>query len=163
MRCWRTSTRPHSAPTRRGGARPPGPPWGCRWAVPRFPSREWAEEFCRELNRSETYARSARGWVWPILFIVRGDDGGRRGFVLRLENGRCLGVEWLEEPRGDEAPFVLEAGLRDWLDVVEGRVDPLMAIVRRRIVLARGSYGTVLRFPVAALEMVRAAQRVPRD
>ena len=130
--------------------------------MPRFPSREWAEEFCRELNRSDAYARSARGWVWPILFIVRLDNGERRGFILRLENGRCLGVEWLDDPSRGDAPFVLEASLRDWIDIIEGKISPVTAIMRRKLVLAKGSYGAILRYPVAALEMVRAAQRVPR-
>ena len=129
--------------------------------MPRFPSREWAEEYCRRLNESEQYRRSAKGWVWPILFLVREPGGSKKGFVLRLENGRCLGVEWLDEPRGDEAPYVLEATREDWLDVISGKVNPVMAIVRRKIVLARGDIGTVMRFPMAALEMVRAAQRVP--
>ena len=130
--------------------------------MPAFPSREWAERFCEELNRSEQYRRSARGWVWPILFVVK-EDGSRRGFLLKLNNGRCEGVEWYDDASNVEAPFILEAGLQDWLDVIEGRVNPLTAIVRRRLVLARGSYSTIMRYPVAALEMVKAAQRVPAD
>jgi len=129
--------------------------------MPRFPSPEWAREYCRLLNENPSYQRAARGWKWPILFIVR--DGERKGFILDLEDGRCKGVEWLEDPRGDEAPFVLEATLQDWLDVIEGRVNPLTAIVRRKLVLARGQVSAIMRYPVAALEMVRTAQRVPRD
>ena len=129
--------------------------------MPRFPSREWAEEYCRRLNENPGYRRAARGWKWPILFIVR--DGERKGFILHLEDGTCKGVEWLDNPRGDEAPFVLEATLRDWLDVIEGKVNPLTAITRRRLVLSRGQYSVILRYPIAALEMVKTAQRVPRD
>ena len=127
--------------------------------MPRFPSREWAEEFCRELNRSESYRRSAKGWVWPILFLVR--NGEPKGFILKLNNGVCEGVEWVEDPSKADAPFVLEATLSDWLDIIQGKTNPLAAIMRRKLVLAKGSYSTIMRFPVAALEMVKAAQRVP--
>ena len=127
--------------------------------MPRFPSREWAEEYCRELNRSDAYARSARGWVWPILFVVK--DGDRKGFVLKLNNGKCEGVEWYDDASQADAPYVLEATLHDWLDIIQGKVNPLTAIMRRKLVLTKGSYSTIMRYPIAALEMVKAAQRVP--
>ncbi len=128
--------------------------------MPKFPSREWAEAYCEELNKSERYARSARGWVWPILFVVR-SEGGRQGFVLKLNNGRCEGVEWYDDASQADAPYILEASLSDWLDVISGKVNPIAAIMRRKLVLAKGSYSTIMRYPMAALEMVKAAQRVP--
>ena len=127
--------------------------------MPRFPSPEWAREYCEELNKSESYARAAKGWVWPILFVVR--DGERRGFLLRLNNGKCEGVEWYDNPDEADAPYVLEATLDDWLRIIRGEINPLTAIMRRKLVLAKGSYSMILRYPIAALEMVKAAQRVP--
>ncbi|MEB3806487.1 MAG: SCP2 sterol-binding domain-containing protein, partial [Desulfurococcales archaeon] len=62
-----------------------------------------------------------------------------------------------------DAPYVLEATLQDWLDIIQGKVNPLSAIMRRKLVLAKGSYSTIMRYPIAALEMVKAAQRVPVD
>ncbi len=127
--------------------------------MPKFPSKEWAEAYCKELNRSESYARSARGWVWPILFVVK--NGGKKGFVLKLNNGKCEGVEWYDDASKADAPYVLEATLQDWLDIIQGKVNPLSAIMRRKLVLAKGSYSIIMRYPIAALEMVKAAQRVP--
>jgi len=129
--------------------------------VPKFPSKEWAEAYCEELNRSESYARSAKGWVWPILFVVK--NGGKKGFILKLNNGKCEGVEWYDDASQADAPYVLEATLQDWLDIIQGKVNPLSAIMRRKLVLAKGSYSTIMRYPIAALEMVKAAQRVPID
>jgi len=129
--------------------------------MPRFPSKEWAEAYCEELNRSESYARSAKGWVWPILFVVK--NGEKKGFILKLNNGKCEGVEWYDDASQADAPYVLEATLQDWLDIIKGKVNPLSAIMRRKLVLAKGSYSTIMRYPIAALEMVKAAQRVPID
>ncbi|MCE4625800.1 MAG: SCP2 sterol-binding domain-containing protein [Desulfurococcales archaeon] len=127
----------------------------------KFPSKEWAEAYCRELNSSPGYRRSGKGWLWPILFVVKYPDGRKQGFILKLENGECKGVEWYDDASKADAPYVLEATLDDWLDVISGKVNPLMAIMRRKLVLAKGNYSTLMRFPVAALEMVKAAQRVP--
>ncbi len=122
-----------------------------------FPSREWAEEFCRALDSSERYRSAARGWRYPILFKVapRGP-----GFLLRLENGRCLSVEWFEDPGRGDAPIIISGELRDWMDVIEGRVNPLTAILRRRLRIEKGDISLILRYSVAALEMVATAQRV---
>lgn len=136
--------------------------------MPRFPSRGWAEAYCEELNRNEGYARSGRGWVWPVLFRVTGLPkelserfGGKEpGFVLMLNNGRCEGVAWYDDSSKADAPFVLSASFDDWLEVISGRLDPLVAIMRRKLVIEKGSFATIMRYSVAALEMVKSAQRV---
>jgi len=136
--------------------------------MPRFPSPEWARAYCEELNKSESYRRSARGWEWPILFKVRDlpEDlkslypSGSPGFVLDLYNGECRSVEWFDDSSRADAPYILSARYRDWVDVIEGRVNPVAAIMRRKLVLEKGSMSVILRYPLAALEMVKAAQRV---
>ncbi len=138
--------------------------------MPRFPSREWAIEYCKSLNNNERYKKAGKGWTWPILFIVEDipDDigqgvSGRPGFILYLENGECKKVEWFDDAEGVEAPYVLSAKYSDWLDIIDGKLNPLTAIIRRKLKLVKGDYGTIMRFPIAALEMVKSAQLVARD
>jgi putative sterol carrier protein len=128
--------------------------------MPKFPSKEWAEEYCKALNESESYRRSARGWVWPILFKVESGEGPSPGFILKLNNGTCEGVEWYDDADKADAPYVLSATLRDWLDIIQGKVNPVTAIVRRQLKLEKGDMATIMRYPLAALEMVKAAQKV---
>jgi putative sterol carrier protein len=136
--------------------------------MPRFPSKEWAEKFCEELNRSQTYRNAGRGWVWPILFKVKDlpeelksqFPSGSPGFLLDLNNGECRGVQWFDDASQADAPFILTATFKDWLEIIQGKINPVTAIVRRKLVLEKGSVSTVMRYPVAALEMVKAAQRV---
>ncbi len=136
--------------------------------MPKFPSKEWAEKFCEELNKSETYRNSARGWIWPILFKVKDlpkelksqFSSGSPGFLVDLNNGTCRGVKWFDDSSKADAPFVLTATFDDWLNVIQGKINPVSAIVRRKLALEKGSVSSIMRYPVAALEMVRAAQRV---
>ena len=133
-----------------------------------FPSREWAEEFCSALNKSKGYRNSSRGWVWPILFVVTDLPGelasrfpsGRPGFRLDLDNGVCKGVEWYDDASEASAPFVIEAKFSDWEDIIAGKTNPIVALIRRKLVLKKGDFSAVLRYPSAALEMVKAAQSV---
>ncbi len=128
--------------------------------LPEFPSREWAEAYCRALNENESYRAAARGWVWPILFKVREPGGGSKGFILYLRDGRCDGVEWLEDAEKGDAPFVLSAAREAWIEVISGRLNPISAIMRRKLILEKGDYSLIMRFPVAALQMVATAQKV---
>lgn len=136
--------------------------------MPEFPSKEWAEAYCRELNNNPNYERSGKGWVWPILFkVTRLPDhleekfkGKKPGFILKLENGECKGVEWYDDASIADAPFVLAATYDDWIDVINGKLNPLTAIMRRKLVVEKGNYSTIMRYPIAALEMVKTAQKV---
>ncbi len=140
---------------------------GCFLMVRWIPTREWAEEFCRQLNSSSIYRNSGRGWVWPILFKVRNIPEDLKGmfksdtpgFIADLNNGECRGIQWLDDATEADAPFILTGDYRVWLDVIEGKTHPLTAIIRRKLVLEKGEVSKIMRYPVAALEMVKAAQR----
>jgi len=136
--------------------------------MPRFPSREWAEEFCKAINESEGYRRSAKGWVWPILFKVTDlpDElrkiyaGGNPGMKVELDNGVCKGVAWYDDSEGVDSPYIISAKYSDWLDVINGKVHPVSAFVRRRLKLEKGSFATIMRYSMAAVELVKCAQKV---
>ncbi len=131
---------------------------------------EWAEEFCRRINMSEEYRRAARGWVWPILFVVedvpeeyRGEVGDRVGLYVDLRDGECLGVKLVQDISSSDAPFVISGSYGDWMDVIKGGADPIKALVTRKIRLVKGSFSTVLRYPKAAIALVKLAQEVGFD
>ncbi len=135
--------------------------------MPEFPSPEWAEEFCKRINSSEEYRRSAQGWVWPILFTVEdlpetlvNKYGSRPGILVELNNGRCINAKFLTEIRGDEAPFVITGKYKDWRELIEKGINPVNALVRRKIRLVKGNFSTILRFPKAAIELVNIAKEV---
>ncbi len=136
--------------------------------MPVFPSEEWAKAFCKAINESESYRRSAKGWVWPILFKVTDlpDDllakypSGSPGMKVDLENGVCKGVEWYDDSSEGDAPYIISAKYSDWIDVINGKVNPVTAFVRRKLKLEKGSFATILRYSMAAVEMVKCAQKV---
>lgn len=130
-----------------------------------FPSREFAEKLCAELNGSEAYRRYARGWRWAVLFKLSTPPPGSRklpGFILDLRDGECRGYEWLDDAAHAVADYILSAPYDVWLEVIEGRVHPIRAILQRRIRLERGSYTVLARYSQAATEIVRAARRAMR-
>ena len=135
--------------------------------MPEFPSLEWAEEFCRKINESEEYRRSAKGWVWPILFLVEGlpknlkeKYGDRVGMYVELDNGICKGVKFVSKVDDVDAPFIISGSYENWMELIEKGLNPVNALVRRKIRLVKGNFATVLRFPKAAIELVNIAKEV---
>ncbi len=136
--------------------------------LPKFPSSQWAEAYCKALNESSEYRRAGKGWVWPILFVVTDlpDDlrnmypSNNPGFILDLYDGTCRGFKFFDDSSKADAPFVIVAKFNDWLDVIQGRESPVSALIKRKLVLRKGDMAAVLRYASAAIEMVKVAQRV---
>jgi putative sterol carrier protein len=135
-----------------------------------FPSPEWAKAYCEALNRSDRYRRAASTWrAGSILFIVRqlpksiaeayGSD--TVGFILDLHEGVCKGVEWVENPNEADAPFIISATYRDWVDVITGRTHPVTALMMRKLRVEKGDVATLIRYAQAAVAMVETAKSIP--
>jgi len=138
--------------------------------LPTFPSSEWAAEFCKRINKSEEYRRSAKGWVWPILFTVvdlpdelKRIYGEWAGIYIDLKDGECIDIKFVFEGDSVDAPFVITGSYKDWMDVIEKGMNPVNALVRRKIRLVKGNFSTILRYPKAAIELVNIAKEVGLD
>ncbi len=126
-------------------------------------SQGWAEAWAAELNRSAAYREAARAWEWPIAFILEGDDGSgarSRGVYLDLWRGECRVARSASNADRSAAPFVIAAPAPVWGEILAGRLDPVMALVRRKLTVRKGKVLTLARYSAAAREMVAAAVRV---
>lgn len=102
-----------------------------------FPSAEWLERYVEVLNKSEVFAKSTKGWVWVILFVVREEDPeGEEGFILDIADGRCVRHLYLGDAKGANAPYRVWAPRQVWLDLLYGRLDPIRAIGQAKVGLS---------------------------
>lgn len=101
-------------------------------AEPVFPSPGWLELYVRVLNSSPRFVETTRGWVWLILFEVR-EEGGEKGFVLDIADGKCRRHVFLESTRGVRAPYRVWAPKQVWLDMLLGRLEPAKAIMQAKV------------------------------
>ena len=139
-----------------------------------FPSRDWAEAYCEELNRDQDYAKAARNWRHgPVMFVVTEVPeavasrlgGVTVGFILDLHEGKCKGVSWTTAPETEKerAAFVITAPYRNWVSVIKGELHPVTALMTMKLKVEKGDIGVLLRFAQAAIAMVNAAKRVPTE
>ena len=85
--------------------------------------------------------------------------------VLDVSEGRCHGTRYVPEGRAgvEDAPFIVVASYAAWRDVIEGRVDPIQAMMQGTLDLVKGHLPTMIRFVESSRQLVASAKSVPTE
>ena len=113
--------------------------------MPEFPSEAWCQWAIGLLNEDPDAAGAAKGWDGDFGVVID-REGGALGVAIgapvngRLPAPRFLAAEAVEaaSPR-----FFARATQADWWAIIEGALDPIAAIVQKRLV-ARGDLTPVI-------------------
>jgi putative sterol carrier protein len=129
-------------------------------------SSAWAKAYADALNANEAYADAGSNWEGSIALKVRADpDAGiaeDRAVVLDLWHGECRKTSVVTGGGVEEAAeYVIEASLSTWLDVLEGEMRPLKALMFGKLKLEKGKLRDLAPYARAAQQMVKSAQEVP--
>lgn len=115
------------------------------------------------LNADAVYRAAAANWIWPVALILEAaPDLGYpvdTAVEFNLDRGTCPAVRVLA-PAIVGAPFVLRAPYAVWKRIVQGVLDPMMAVALRQVAL-QGSMGTLMLHAGAAKALVACARNVP--
>jgi putative sterol carrier protein len=131
-----------------------------------FPSAGWVEALVEVLNADSRYAQVARGWEADIVFSVQSDESpSREGdadrIYLDLWHGQCRRGSF--HPAGGEAAppavFVLSATRANLLRILSGELDPMQAMLTRKLQV-HGNMGYMLRNVPVVLDFVRCCRRI---
>ena len=107
----------------------------------RFPSKEWCEEAVRLLNDDPERSLAAQGWQGDIGVIVDAEPGKlARAFVVHVvpRDARIEKLRVLDDPDDLdelEPAYLARAPYTVWKQLLQGSLDPVEAVLRRRIAL----------------------------
>jgi putative sterol carrier protein len=107
--------------------------------MPVFPSRGWAEAAMALVNADPEIADAGRGWMGDFGVVIEAEAGKLdEDFVawIRPEAGRVLELRVLVDPDDldeFEPAYRLRAPYSVWKGLLRGSVDPVEAIVKRRL------------------------------
>ena len=126
-----------------------------------FPSPEWVAAFKDALNASEAYKVSAAKWEGDFYFIISAGEGLSEPvkFYLDLWHGECREAYIVEGDDDKKPEFVIEGKLSTFKQVFGGKLDPIRALVSRKLKL-KGNLGKIMRSVKATLDLVNAAASV---
>lgn len=124
-----------------------------------FPSEEWLNALCERINSSETYRQAAAKWEGDLTFVVEAALGVKADTYLYMDlwHGECRGVSFGTRPA--DSVFRITAPYPTWKRVIEGKVDPIRAIMTKQLQVD-GPMTRILKSPKAAVELVNCARQL---
>ena len=132
----------------------------------KFGTPEWIEQFVRTLNENQAYAEAAETWEGDFLFIVypSKEAGFNEEVVMWMDlwHGKCRKHAMLPNRDTKDTAFIYEGTLENWQEIIEGRLDPIKALLTRKMKLT-GDRAKVMRATRAAKELVRTAQMIKTE
>lgn len=130
----------------------------------KFPSDEWIKELSRQLNASEAYEKSAKDWEGDFIFIIEPDQAYPETayLFLGLYHGKSPDAAMISSPTERAAEFTLSAPYSIWRQIIEGKLDPIQAMMTRKIKV-QGNMMKIMRYPKAAKEIVTCCAQVPTE
>jgi putative sterol carrier protein len=107
--------------------------------MPVFPSREWCEEVVRLVNADPESVEAGEGWVGDVGVVVEREAGKlERSFTIHCvpRDGKIHNLRLLEDPdelEEIEPRYLARAPYSVWKALIQQTLDPIEALVRRRI------------------------------
>ena len=104
-----------------------------------FPSREWCEEVVRLVNADPESVEAGQGWVGDFGVVVEREAGKlERSFTIHCvpRDGKIHNLRLLEDPdelEEIEPRYLARAPYSVWKALIQQTLDPIEALVRRRI------------------------------
>lgn len=126
----------------------------------------WAVALKDVINNSKAYRDASKRWTAGSLAMVMHASAANgypeaSAVVLDLHKGVCNGAKSVTpEQAHTEANFVLEGSYAHWMDVLEGRSQPLPMITRGQLKLTKGALFRLVPHTRSAEELVKCAMQV---
>ena len=131
-----------------------------------FPSDEWLTLYRDLINGSREYREASQDWEGDIAFVMEAepDHGVPDDLVawLDLWHGECRGARMITADESGRAAYGIQAPYSRWREVLEGRLEPVKAMVQGKLKL-RGDLAEIVRHVRAAKELVHLTTLVPTD
>ena len=126
-----------------------------------FPSIEWLAAFKDKLNSDQHYAKVAKNWEGDMYFVIEPDGAltGQMIMYLDLWHGECRAVEMVDEIGKYNPAFVLKAGYNNFAGVLTGKLDPMQAMLTRKLDV-KGNMAVMMRNVPTVLDFVRCAKEI---
>ncbi len=126
-----------------------------------FPSLEWLQDLEEKLNTDEKYAQIAKNWEGDMACVLEADErlSERKILYLDLWHGQCREIAELDDIAEKKPAFVLTASYTNFLRVLQGDLDPMQAMLTRKLGV-KGNMAVMMRSVPTVLDFVRCAREV---
>lgn len=124
-------------------------------------SGSWAERWKHNLNTNSDYRKAAKKWEWPIVLIMKIENGADQCLFLDLWHGACKKIRVCRDGDKQKADYIISGSKKDWEDVFRGKTVPMMAFVQGKLKIDKGSLLSLSGYSAAAKELLKSAISIP--
>jgi putative sterol carrier protein len=126
-----------------------------------FPKEEWIVALHQKLNTDERYAQVARNWEGDMLVTIDVDGALEEKLTIYLDlwHGKCRQSLFIPGTDNRPATVLLKAPYRHFLQVLTGGLDPMQALLTRKLGV-QGNMALLMRNVPTVLDFVRCCREI---
>ncbi len=126
----------------------------------------WAKAWGEKLNANADYRAAAEKWEWPLVLVAEEADAGNgqeAAIYLDLWQGTCREARLATTADLEVAPYVLAGSTELWQRMLDGELDPILALMSGKLKLRKGNLMSLVRFTEAAKQLLISARQVEAE
>lgn len=122
---------------------------------------EWIAALHQNINNNTAYQQVSANWEGSLLMVMTQngtfDVNTSPAVLLDLYHGQCRMAKAAQALDFEQADYILAASGKEWKQVLDKEIAPIMALMRGKLKLKKGSIVTLTRYAEAAKEIVNSA------
>ena len=125
-------------------------------------SEEWAKSVCEKINSNSDYKSAALDINWNLILSMNDGNIDCRVFI-DLKDGTCANARIASESDIESAEFIISASKDSWQKILSNNLDPMMAVMTKKLELKKGNVGSLVKNVDAAKELIKSASKVDTE
>jgi putative sterol carrier protein len=125
-------------------------------------SEEWAQTLADKINSNKEFLSSAEVWTISIVLALT-EDASEKSVFINLENGKCKSANPASPQNTESAGFIITASKESWEKLLTGKLDPMMAVMTKKLELKKGNVSELLKYIDAAKQLFNSAKQVATE
>ena len=129
-----------------------------------FPSDAWVKALKDVVNSEADYAQAAQNWEGDVIFQVEPDSLVPKPMLMYVDlwHGQCRDAYEVASLDDKKAAFVLAAPASVLIRIIQGKLDPMQAMLTRQLKV-HGSMVYMMKNVPTVLKFVKCASKVDSE
>jgi putative sterol carrier protein len=131
-----------------------------------FPGLEWTQEVQRICNADPEFKEAVQDFNGKMMFHIEADEKIDKSVCLFLDIADAQvkeAAEYADMKDRPDTDYILSAKYTQWKEVITGQLEPLRAIMTRKMKLVKGSQLKMLKYVKFTLKMMDVTKAVDSD
>jgi putative sterol carrier protein len=125
-------------------------------------SEEWTKTLGEKLNSGKDFLSAAQDLSWSVVLSVT-EDSPEKSIFINFENGKCKSAGDASPADLESTEFIIAASKNSWENLLTGKLDPMMAVMTKKLELKKGNIGGLMKYIEAAKELFKSAKQITTE